>query len=352
MQSGNYYKILGVTPNATIQEIKIAYRRLVLLYHPDRNKSNEAAELTKSINEAYATLSDDEKRRNFDAKLASQNNRSTFERSRKKKPSNDVENNILSTHNPLLDLDAEIQRLQSLVLDQDKTEVRDNFVRDLRNLYNEIADEINYQIGWINNPLTDTYYQNLIYQSMIKSTGWKLANETTTTLKNLTYSPANQQEDKKTILNYAKNCETSFLEKSFNFVKAIASILVTGLGFILGAGVGVVAGFIGGAAGGSVGAAIGGAAGGFVGGCIGAYLGLYLANKCMPLPNGSIKDALTFNVPFYSNTSKAKNSGMKFFEKNVLPKIQDSSNNSLTSNRQEPICEPLCKAEIYAVAKP
>ncbi len=63
----DYYKILGVSRNASQEEIKKAYRRLALKYHPDRNKGNkEAEEKFKEINEAYAVLSDPEKRRQYD----------------------------------------------------------------------------------------------------------------------------------------------------------------------------------------------------------------------------------------------------------------------------------------------
>jgi DnaJ-class molecular chaperone with C-terminal Zn finger domain len=61
----NYYDILGVPRNATLDEIKKAYRELALKYHPDRNKSKEAEEKFKEINEAYAVLSDPEKRGNM-----------------------------------------------------------------------------------------------------------------------------------------------------------------------------------------------------------------------------------------------------------------------------------------------
>jgi len=63
----DYYKILGVSRQATPEEIKKAYRRLAIQYHPDKNKDNKAAEEKfKRINEAYAVLSDPEKRKNYD----------------------------------------------------------------------------------------------------------------------------------------------------------------------------------------------------------------------------------------------------------------------------------------------
>jgi molecular chaperone DnaJ len=62
----DYYGILGVQRNATKDEIKSAYRKLALQYHPDRNKSPDAEEKFKEISEAYAILYDEEKRKTFD----------------------------------------------------------------------------------------------------------------------------------------------------------------------------------------------------------------------------------------------------------------------------------------------
>ncbi len=62
----DYYEVLGVSRDASQEEIKKAYRRLALKYHPDRNKSKEAEEKFKEISEAYAVLSDPEKRRLYD----------------------------------------------------------------------------------------------------------------------------------------------------------------------------------------------------------------------------------------------------------------------------------------------
>ena len=67
MEYHDYYKILGVERNATEQEIKKAYRKLALKYHPDRNPGKkDAEEKFKEINEAYQVLSDPQKRARYD----------------------------------------------------------------------------------------------------------------------------------------------------------------------------------------------------------------------------------------------------------------------------------------------
>ena len=63
----DYYKILGIEKTASAEEIKKAYRKLALKWHPDKNPNNKAAEdKFKKISEAYAVLSDMQKRKDYD----------------------------------------------------------------------------------------------------------------------------------------------------------------------------------------------------------------------------------------------------------------------------------------------
>lgn len=67
MEYKDYYKTLGVERSASADEIKKAYRKLAMKYHPDRNKDNkQAEEKFKDINEAYEVLSDTQKRARYD----------------------------------------------------------------------------------------------------------------------------------------------------------------------------------------------------------------------------------------------------------------------------------------------
>lgn len=62
----DYYDILGVSKNASKEEIRKAYRKLALQWHPDRNKSSNANDKFKEINEAYEVLSDPKKKETYD----------------------------------------------------------------------------------------------------------------------------------------------------------------------------------------------------------------------------------------------------------------------------------------------
>jgi len=65
MNDKDYYKTMGVSEDASAEEVKKTYRKLAFQYHPDRNPGNE--DMMKELNEAYAVLSDLQKRREYDS---------------------------------------------------------------------------------------------------------------------------------------------------------------------------------------------------------------------------------------------------------------------------------------------
>jgi|GEM_PF-3493277 len=76
----NYYGILGVTNNASTTEIKDAYRKLSKKFHPDKNEGDKFfEEMFKSIQEAYSTLSDEQKRRDYDIRFKNFTNSSSYQ---------------------------------------------------------------------------------------------------------------------------------------------------------------------------------------------------------------------------------------------------------------------------------
>lgn len=78
MQYKDYYEILGVKRESTAAEIKAAYRKLARKFHPDVNKTKEAEQKFKDLNEAYEVLSDKEKRQRYDSLGANWQNGSNF----------------------------------------------------------------------------------------------------------------------------------------------------------------------------------------------------------------------------------------------------------------------------------
>ena len=66
MAKRDYYDVLGVDKSASDAEIKSAFRKLAKKYHPDLNKEPDAAEKFKEAQEAYAVLSDESKRKQYD----------------------------------------------------------------------------------------------------------------------------------------------------------------------------------------------------------------------------------------------------------------------------------------------
>jgi len=67
MAKRDYYDVLGVNKSATPEELKSAYRKLAVKYHPDKNPGDsKAEEKFKEASEAYGILSDNEKKQNYD----------------------------------------------------------------------------------------------------------------------------------------------------------------------------------------------------------------------------------------------------------------------------------------------
>ena len=80
MSIKNYYQVLGVDSDVSQEEIKRAFRRLALRYHPDRNPDDQkqAEERFKEINEAYEVLGDSSKRQRYDFLIAGRGQRRVF----------------------------------------------------------------------------------------------------------------------------------------------------------------------------------------------------------------------------------------------------------------------------------
>ena len=62
----DYYQILGLSKNAGEDDIKKAYKKMAIKFHPDKNQAPQAAEAFKKVSAAYACLTDPEKRRYYD----------------------------------------------------------------------------------------------------------------------------------------------------------------------------------------------------------------------------------------------------------------------------------------------
>ena len=88
--SMNYYELLGVSENATKEEIKQAYKIQMKKWHPDINKSKEAPKMSIKLNEAKETLLDDDKRKAYDLSLNQEinNNYNKYNYQKKNKTQN------------------------------------------------------------------------------------------------------------------------------------------------------------------------------------------------------------------------------------------------------------------------
>ena len=91
----DYYKILEVSENEDISEIKKQYRKLAMKYHPDRNAGDErAAKKFREITEAYEVLSNEKKREEYDCKRKNGNNQSKNKNNKENFKSKSSQNNF------------------------------------------------------------------------------------------------------------------------------------------------------------------------------------------------------------------------------------------------------------------
>lgn len=97
--TGSYYDILGISQLATLDEVKKAYRKLSLKFHPDKNEGDEYfSQMFKQINIAYNVLIDPEKRKIYDFQLRGQSEaRSNAERLKKLEDELAYKNSLLKT---------------------------------------------------------------------------------------------------------------------------------------------------------------------------------------------------------------------------------------------------------------
>ena len=131
-ENATKYEILGVVPNATTEELHIAYRRLALLYHPDRHPETErdaAGQVFARIASAYATLSDPGKRRQYDLALSRNEEYRDI----------DQDDNIMSLADILAGIGAYEHMFSESSLSS-ISKILDDIVQ--KNLINELGEEI------------------------------------------------------------------------------------------------------------------------------------------------------------------------------------------------------------------
>lgn len=143
----NYYEILGVQPESTFSEIKSAYRKLARKYHPDVNKEPESIQRFKDILEAYETLSDEVKRKQYNTLHGFYNSSNSFKNQRQ-------DTNTSSSYRYSSGTNAEFKKNASDKIEPDqtkhfsykKTEINKNYEfkneKPLKDMINDILDGI------------------------------------------------------------------------------------------------------------------------------------------------------------------------------------------------------------------
>lgn len=135
----DYYKILGVLPSATTEEIKKAYRQLALKYHPDRNLGDKKSEdYFKIVTEAYSVLSDPEKRENYNWEVKKKHQNSSYQ-SEQPKTSTSGQETQTTPKNIL----AALVRIRMKVTNADKARINH---RGLLNTIEDLLSEKNINV--------------------------------------------------------------------------------------------------------------------------------------------------------------------------------------------------------------
>jgi curved DNA-binding protein CbpA len=145
----NYYAILGVSQDAKYREIKAAYRRLALKYHPDRNSSPVSENSIKIINAAFEVLSDRDKRRQYDEK-AIYNNKANKKKdqtqSSSSSPHVNSSNNTVYSNSDRSSSDYEFHNTDVKKGNRNETDVKSGNVSSLTNIFHKSVGHIHITI--------------------------------------------------------------------------------------------------------------------------------------------------------------------------------------------------------------
>jgi curved DNA-binding protein CbpA len=145
----NYYKILGVSQDAKYREIKAAYRRLALKYHPDRNSSPVSENSIKIINAAFEVLSDRDKRRQYDEK-AIYNNKANKKKdqtqSSSSSPHVNSSSNTVYSNSDRSSSDYEFHNSDVKKGNRNETDVKSGNVSSLTNIFHKSVGHIHITI--------------------------------------------------------------------------------------------------------------------------------------------------------------------------------------------------------------
>jgi DnaJ-class molecular chaperone len=143
----NYYTILGVSQDAKYREIKAAYRRLALKYHPDRNSSPISENSIKIINAAFEVLSDRDKRRQYDEK-AIYNNKANKKKDQTQSSSSSHVNssNTVYSNFDRTSGDVEFHNTDIKKGNRNETDVKSGKVSSLTNIFHKSIGHIHITI--------------------------------------------------------------------------------------------------------------------------------------------------------------------------------------------------------------